>query len=50
MMGAMPMQQPAMMGGMPTQQPGVVGMGNITAGMGHMSMNNPQTMGRWFIW
>ena len=46
MMGAMPMQQPAMMGGMPAQQPGVAGMGNITAGMGHMSMNNPQAMGR----
>ena len=46
MMGGMPMQHPAMMVGMPAQQPGVIGMQNVTAGMGGMSMNNQPTMGR----
>ena len=45
-MGSMPVQQPIMMGGMPAQQPGVVGMQQVTAGMGNMSMNQP-AMGRY---
>ena len=46
MMAGIPMQHPGMMVGMPAQQPGVIGMQNVTAGMGGMSMNNQPTMGR----